>query len=136
MLCLLFSHHSISSCCNVCALMCYNTCGMCPVEVRAPVDSRARFQCRPGASCLPSGPPEPPLCNTHTHTFKHMDPQLHSWYTICCKIHYILISPYCFRLAGPLKSKYVIYYLLRISHEQDIFRLTGTVLVISTVCYF
>lgn len=42
------------------------TCGMCPVEVGAPVDSRARLQCRPGPSCLQSGPPEPQLCNTST----------------------------------------------------------------------
>lgn len=42
-----------------------DTCGMCPVEVGAPVDSRARLQCRPGPSCLPSGPPKPQLCNTH-----------------------------------------------------------------------
>ena len=44
------------------------TCGMCPVEVGAPVDSRARLQCRPGPSCLPSGPPEPQLWrNTSTY---------------------------------------------------------------------
>lgn len=42
------------------------TCGMCPVEVWAPVDSRARLQCRSGPSCLPSGPRELQLCKRHT----------------------------------------------------------------------
>lgn len=42
---------------------------MCPAEVRAPVDSRARLQRRPGPSCLPSGPP-----NHHSaqHTRTHL----------------------------------------------------------------